>query len=69
MCRELALVPGAEVTHRAPDGRLVVVLEAATGRAVVEQIDGIRRLDGVLGAALVYQHAEPSDEMDKEMHE
>ena len=67
ICIQLASIPHAEVTHQAPDGRLVVVLEAASGRALVEQMDGIRKLDGVLGAALVYQHAEPADEMDKEM--
>ena len=62
----LALLPGAEVTHRAPDGRIVAVLEAPTSRAVMQQIEAARELKGVLNISLVYQHAESLEDMSKE---
>jgi nitrate reductase NapD len=67
ICDAIAAIPHAEVTHRAPEGRLVAVLEAPTGRDIVEQLDRIRALPGVLNVALVYQHAEPAQDMDKEV--
>ena len=63
----MALLPGGDVTHALPDGRLVAVLEAGSARAVVQQIDGLRALRGVVDVVLVYQHAEPADEMRKEL--
>ena len=67
VCRAVSMLPKAEVTHEAGDGRAVAVLEAATGRAVLEQLEAIRTLPGVLNAALVYQHAEAAEDLDKEM--
>ncbi len=63
----VSLLPRAEVTHESGDGRLVAVLEAATARGVMQQVDAIRALRGVLDVALVYQHAEPEEDMSKEM--
>ena len=69
VCLAVSLLPKAEVTHRADDGRVVAVLEAATGRQVAQQIDAIRMLPGVLNVALVYQHTESEEELSKEMQE
>jgi periplasmic nitrate reductase NapD len=63
----VSLLPGAEVTHATPDGRVVAVLEARSARAVVQQIDSIRALAGVANVALVYQHAEAEEDMLKEL--
>jgi nitrate reductase NapD len=60
-------LPKAEVTHQAGDGRLVAVLEAASASGVMQQLDRIRSLKGVLNVALVYQHAEPEEELGKEI--
>lgn len=67
ICLAVSLLPRAEVTHAAEDGRVVAVLEAATGRAVMEQMEGIRQLAGVLNVAVVYQHAEPEEDMNQEI--
>jgi len=52
-------LPG-DVAGSDPAGKLVVVLEAPTERTVVDRIDAIQKLEGVLNALLVYQHAEPA---------
>ena len=66
-CAHIAGLPGAEVAQHAPDGRIVVVLEAADAAGVLTQVDAIRALPGVLNVALVYQHAEPAQAMQQEM--
>lgn len=63
----VAAIPRAEVTHATADGRVVAVLEAASTRAVLDQIDALRAVRGVLNVAMVYQHAEPADDMDREL--
>lgn len=63
----VSLLPHAEVTHATDDGRLVAVLEAESARGVMQQVDAIRALRGVVNVALVYQHAEPEEDMSKEI--
>jgi nitrate reductase NapD len=75
-CRPLMLLPasrviggvaGVEVAHADPGGKLVVVVEAPSSRAVLDAVDAIRRVPGVVDAALVYQHAEPAASMQEEI--
>lgn len=53
----------AEVPMRDERGRLVVLIEAASAARVLESMDAIRALDGVLAVHLAYQHAESEFEM------
>ena len=53
----------AEVPRADPRGRLVILLEGATSAAVLDAIDAIRALEGVLAVHLVYQHSEPEEEL------
>lgn len=69
VCLAISLLPRAEVTHESADGRVVAVLEAATSRAVMQQLDAIRTVRGVLNVAVVYQHAEPEAAMNEELPE
>lgn len=58
----IAAMPGAEVPFR--DGtRLVVTLETADEAEILDNLTRIQLLDGVLSAALVYHHAEPSPDL------
>jgi nitrate reductase NapD len=45
---------GVEVHGRNDQGKMIVVVEAASERALVQKIDDIRQLDGVVDASLVY---------------
>lgn len=52
--RNLALLPGLELHQESPEGKIVVVLEAEHESRILQTIDQIQQLPGVLNAALVY---------------
>jgi nitrate reductase NapD len=71
-CRPLRLLPvqraidalaGAQVDRTSVDGKLVVIVEADSSKGVLDAVDAMRALPGVLDVALVYQHAEPAAAM------
>ena len=70
--RALRAIAGADVQAASRDGKLVVTLEATSGGAIADAMVRIQTLDGVLAAALVYQHTETAsamnDEVDLEDH-
>ena len=50
----------AEVPRRDADkGKLVLLIERTSAGQVMDVIDAIRALEGVLAVHLAYQHAEP----------
>ena len=57
----IAATPGLEV-HAVQDGKIVLTLEAASEHRIVDTIDQLQRLDGVLAANLVFHHVEPAAE-------
>ena len=58
----LRTIEGAEVHGGAEAGKLIVTLETDTENQVVERINTIQLLDGVLAATLVFHHFEPAQE-------
>jgi nitrate reductase NapD len=67
--RAVDALDAAEVFQSSAEGKLVVVIEAPTTRAVLDVVDTIRALPGVLNVALVYQHAESAAAMQQPMEE
>ena len=63
----IAAIPGAQVHASAPNGKLVVTLEAGTTDEMMAKVTGIQRTSGVLSAALVYQCADSLDAMNEEL--
>jgi nitrate reductase NapD len=55
-------MPGVEVRGGVESGKLVVTLETASESEVVERLNAIQVLDGVLAATLVFHHFEPLQE-------
>jgi nitrate reductase NapD len=53
----------AEVPRYDPGGKLVVLIEGPSAARVLDAMDAIRALDGVLAVHLAYQHAESESEM------
>lgn len=47
------------------DSRCVVVCETDSQRAVMDHIDALERLPGVIQVSLIYHHVEPSAAMDE----
>ena len=58
----LGSIEGAEVHGGMEIGKLIVTLETETEQQVVERINAIQLLDGVLSATLVFHHFEPVQE-------
>jgi nitrate reductase NapD len=65
--RAIDALDGAQVYQSSPEGKIVVVIEGSSGRQVLDVIDAIRALPGVLNVSLVYQHAEPASSMQQEL--
>ena len=55
-------MPGVEVRGGVEAGKLVVTLETANESEVVERLNAIQLLEGVLAATLVFHHVEPLQE-------
>ena len=49
------------------DGKLVLVLECQGDRGVLDRIDALQALPGVLSAVLVYHHVESPAALDEEV--
>ncbi|MDX5373946.1 MAG: chaperone NapD [Pseudomonadaceae bacterium] len=50
----LRLLPGLELHQESPQGKLVVVLEAEHEQQILQRLEQIGGLPGVLNAALIY---------------
>jgi len=55
------LLEGAEVITISPEGKAIVVLEAANQRMIMEVIDSINEIDGVINTGLVYHEFEKQE--------
>jgi len=60
-------IPGARVHATSDSGKLVVTLEASSAGELAGLSDAVRRVSGVLDAAMVYQHAENLESMNQEI--
>jgi nitrate reductase NapD len=60
-------IPGARVHAASDAGKLVVTLEASGAGEMAGMNEAIRRIPGVLDAAMVYQHAESLASMNQEI--
>lgn len=56
-------VIGSPVSARDAIGKLVIVLEGASTGALLDQMEEIRKIPGVLNVEMVYQHAEEESVM------
>ena len=65
--QSIAALAGTDVHGVTEDDRLIVTIEEPEG-TVGKTILEIERLDGVLSAALVYQHSEPDSQLEEVHH-
>jgi periplasmic nitrate reductase NapD len=68
--RSIEAVPGAEIHQRLAGGKLIVTLETGNTGDIMQHIERINDLPGVVSTALVYHHWEPEaeSEADHEAH-
>lgn len=53
----------AEVPRHDSSGHVVVLIEKSSASKVLDVIDAIRALDGVIAVHIAYQHAEPESDL------
>jgi nitrate reductase NapD len=63
----VATLANAQVHGSDALGKLVVTLEAPTAGAILDQVGQIQQTPGVLGVAMVYQHAESLESLNAEI--
>lgn len=51
-------ITGSPISAQDAIGKLVIVIEGASTGALLDQMDRIRTVSGVLNVEMVYQHAE-----------
>ena len=56
-------VTGCPVSARDAIGKVVIVIEGASTGALLDQMEQIRKIAGVLNVEMVYQHAEEESVM------
>ena len=61
IARHLRTLAGVGVHGGVEVGKLVITLETATEAEVIERLNAIQTIDGVLAATLVYHHHENHD--------
>lgn len=62
----VAALPGAEVALR-EGGRSVLLCEAADERELLDRVEGLREVDGVIGISLAHHHAESRQSLYEEL--
>ena len=58
---KINLLEGAEVITVSEQGKAIVVLEAPNQRIIMEVIDSINEIDGVINTGLVYHEFEKAE--------
>jgi periplasmic nitrate reductase NapD len=59
VARQVTELPGAEVHQRVPTGKLIVTLETANTSEIMDRLEAINEMPGVISTALVYHQWEP----------
>ena len=62
---ELTRTPGVEIHGQSEDGRLIVTVEDTEARRSADTVTGFANIDGVLSAALVYQHTDTNEPLEE----
>lgn len=57
----LAAMPGVEVHHVTPDGRMIVTVEDSDAGWAGQAITRFHEIEGVMSVALAYHHSEPGN--------
>jgi len=62
----LLKIPGVEIHDRAEDGRLIVTIEDTEDAPASSSLADVYKVDGVLGASLVYHQWDVEDDQPSE---
>ncbi|ASJ97758.1 MULTISPECIES: chaperone NapD [Shewanella] len=63
---DINALAGADIHAVTDEGKLVITLEGATQGAILDNVEAINALSGVLSSSLVYHQVEPLEEKSEE---
>jgi nitrate reductase NapD len=63
--QDLVRMPGVEIHGQSEDGRLIVTVEDTEAGRSADTVTGFANIDGVLSAALVYQHTDTNEPLEE----
>ncbi|MGL5813562.1 chaperone NapD [Aeromonas sp.] len=66
LAQQIATLDGAEIHAVSDEGKLVVTLEGMSQRPIMDAIDAIQAMPGVLSAALIYHQFDELDQQGEE---
>lgn len=66
LAEQIGALDGAEIHAVSDEGKLVVTLEGPSQRPIMDAIDAINALPGVLSAALIYHQFDEDDAQGEE---
>lgn len=62
LAEQISALDGAEIHAVSDEGKLVVTLEGSSQRPIMDAIDAIQAMPGVLSAALIYHQFDELDQ-------
>ncbi|ABM23647.1 MULTISPECIES: chaperone NapD [Shewanella] len=64
---DISALLGCDIHAITPEGKLVVTLEGSSQKAILDNVEAINALSGVLSASLIYHQVEPLEQMSEEI--
>ncbi|MEC4728415.1 chaperone NapD [Shewanella sp. D64] len=59
---KIRLLEGADIHAVTDEGKFVITLEGETQRSILDNVEAINALEGVLNSSLIYHQVEPIEE-------
>ncbi|MBL4912545.1 chaperone NapD [Shewanella schlegeliana] len=66
---KISALEGTEIHAVTDEGKFVVTIEGDTQGAILNSVEAINALEGVLNSSLIYHQVDPVEEKSEEHHE
>ncbi|MGS0676326.1 chaperone NapD [Shewanella sp. 0m-4] len=66
---KISALTGTEIHAVTDEGKFVVTVEGETQRAILDSVEAINALEGVINSSLIYHQVDPVEEKSEEHHE
>lgn len=63
---DISTLNGCDIHAITPEGKLVITLEGDSQKAILDNVEAINSLSGVLSASLIYHQVEPLEQESEE---
>ncbi|MCL1050262.1 chaperone NapD [Shewanella abyssi] len=67
--QRLSALEGAEIHAVTDEGKFVVTLEGETQRSILDNVEAINALEGVINSSLIYHQVDSEEQKSEEHHE